>query len=147
MPLLLRTLLTVAFVAAGGFCLRRCVAGGPDTRPATRVDDAGHVVMTVLMVAALWVTPRFPAWQAAVLAVACGWFAVRAAARPATGTLHAAAPARSAGCADAHHREGRRLRCAHHAALTGLSAWMIVRPAATRACPGCGCRADRARRW
>src|SRR5689334_2590860 len=142
-PVFLRVALTVAFVAVGGFCVWRCVAAGARTSASSRVDDAWHVIMTASMAAALWAVPRFPDWQAAVLAVACGWFVARAVSRspaaPEPGRLPVAAAGRSpvvedgrsvtgtrimsAGCADVGHQRGVRLRCAHHAILMGLSAW------------------------
>jgi len=72
------------------------------------------------MIAMLWSSPRWVAWQTAVLALACGWFVVQA-----TGVSLASLRSRQSGMQIMAHGTGLRLRCLHHAALMFGMAWML----------------------
>ncbi|MGW3966638.1 DUF5134 domain-containing protein [Amycolatopsis sp. NPDC005003] len=71
----LRWIVTVVFVAAGAFCLYRCVRQGPAT---SRVGDVLHVAMCAAMVAMVWPATMGLAGlpQVALFGFAAAWFAV-----------------------------------------------------------------------
>ncbi|MEU5262234.1 DUF5134 domain-containing protein [Amycolatopsis sp. NPDC021455] len=73
----LRWILTAVFVAAGAFCLYRCVRRGS---MASRVGDVLHTAMCVAMVAMVWPATMGVAGlpQVVLFGFAAAWFAVAA---------------------------------------------------------------------
>jgi hypothetical protein len=120
----LRSLLTIAFVLAGGSCTAQCVAalrtrvGGG--RPIVAANVA-HVGMSAAMIGMVWWVPAWHVvtWEMAVFAIAGGWFAVRVVAlrEHATGCDRRTATERG----PVHSK----LACAHHAAAMGAMVWML----------------------
>ncbi|HEY7175994.1 MAG TPA: DUF5134 domain-containing protein [Micromonosporaceae bacterium] len=120
----LRSLLTIAFVLAGGYCTAQCV-----TALRTRVGggvpivagNVAHVGMSAAMIGMVWWAPSWHVvtWEMAVFAVAGGWFAVRVVAlrQHASGCV-----ARTAAERGPVHS---KLACAHHAAAMGAMVWML----------------------
>lgn len=106
----LRWILTVAFAAAGAFCLYRCVRQGP---AAHRVSDVLHVAMCAGMIAMAWPAgmnlARVP--QILLFSAAAVWF---------VGLL----------VFDVRGHHGR-LSLGYHAVMLAAMAWMVlVMPAA-----------------
>ena len=118
--MLLRIALTAVFAVSGGFCLRRCALPSCCRTTSDRIDYAAHVLMSASMIAMLWSSPRWVAWQMSVLAVACGWFVVQA-----TGVSLASLRPSRPGTPIMAHGTGVRLRCLHHAALMFGMALML----------------------
>jgi hypothetical protein len=121
--LVIRSLLTAAFLLAGALCLRRCFAR---TSAVARFNDVTHVVMTVAMLVMVWAV-AVPAWsfQVASFAAASGWFLVQATGVPlSAGALSVSADG-TAGLRCTSRDEFHRLGCLHHAVLMLTTAWML----------------------
>jgi len=121
----LRSLLTMAFVVAGGYCTAQCVAALRTRVGAGRPIVAGnvaHVGMSAAMIGMVWWVPSWQVvtWEMAVFAIAGGWFAVRVVAlrqHATTGCVARTATERG----PVHSK----LACAHHAAAMGAMVWML----------------------
>ncbi len=136
MPLEIRVAVTVAFLAAGLFCLRRCVSLVRSSAVADRVGYGAHALMSGSMLAMVWSQPRMVGWQMAVFAAACGWFVVQA-----TGVSMASlrlAPIGPAAARPTMHggHGGGRARCLHHAIVMAAMVWMFAAmPRSACRCP------------
>jgi Domain of unknown function (DUF5134) len=124
--LLIRMVLTVAFLVAGALCLRRCFARAEDTTPIARLNDTTHVGMTVAMLAMVW-APPVSAWslQVTAFAAASAWFLVQATGVPMSAHGLSISPAGTAGIRCARRGDFHRLGCLHHAALMLTTVWML----------------------
>jgi hypothetical protein len=100
----LRWIVTLAFAAAGAFCLYRCVRHGS---AAHRVCDVLHALMCAAMVAMAWPgamnVARIP--QIVFFTVAAAWFA---------------------GLLVIGRRAAGRLSLGHHALMMAGMAWMVL---------------------
>ncbi|HET6708642.1 DUF5134 domain-containing protein [Amycolatopsis sp.] len=110
----LRWILTVVFVAAGAFCLYRCVRQGSVT---CRIGDVLHAAMCAAMVAMVWPATMGVAGlpQVVLFGFAAAWFAVAVV----RGTAHES-----------------RWHPGYHAAMMLAMVWMVV--AMPRAMVGSG---------
>lgn|GEM_PF-6201124 len=132
--LVLRWLLTIAFVLAGVSCTAQCVTvlrahGRLDA--STLLGNVAHLAMSTVMVGMVWwaLPWRVATWEIAVFAVAGGWFAVRVVAM----TQHAAvARAHPLPHGPAHSRLG----CAYQATAMAAMVWMLTVMAARPGMPG-----------
>lgn len=118
----LRTVVTVAFLAAGAWCLWRCIDLARSQRLGDRIGYGAHTLMSASMIAMVWSPPWLAGWQMAVFAVACGWFVIQAVGIPVTALRLSPDVARQV---SDHGGAGGRLRCLHHAVLMALMVWMF----------------------
>ena len=134
-PLMLRWLLTGAFVLAGVYCTAQCVNalrahGRFDAT--TLLGNVAHLAMSTVMAGMIWSAPswRVATWEIALFAVAGGWFAVRVVAmtqHPAVSRQHPTLP---------HGPAHSRLGCAYQATAMAAMVWMLTVMAARPAMPG-----------
>ena len=121
----------VAFVAAGGYCLWRCLGTGP-VPWRDRMDNGWHVLMCAAMAVMAFdaggLSGRTVAGGTMALFLAgCGWFAVSATGVPLSARAlfpWRAGPAAPTvgGCGDG---TGARTRCLHHAVTMAAMVWML----------------------
>jgi hypothetical protein len=134
-PLILRWLLTGAFVLAGVYCTAQCIGvlraqGRADA--ATLLGNVAHLAMSTVMAGMVWWAPpwRVATWEIALFAVAGGWYAVRVVAmtqRAAVAPPHPALP---------HGPAHSRLGCAYQATAMAAMVWMLTVMAARPGMPG-----------
>lgn len=134
-PLMLRWLLTGAFVLAGVYCTAQCVNvlrahGRFDAT--TLLGNVAHLAMSTVMAGMIWWAPswRVATWEIALFAVAGGWFAVRVVAMTQHAAIARPHPALPHG--PAHSRLG----CAYQATAMAAMVWMLTVMAVRPGMPG-----------
>jgi hypothetical protein len=133
--LVLRWLLTIAFVLAGVYCTVQCVTvlrGHGRLDASTLLGNFAHLAMSTVMVGMVWWAPpwRVATWEIALFAVAGGWFAIRVVAM----TQHAAVA--RADPALPHGPAHSKLGCAYQATAMAAMVWMLTVMASRPGMPG-----------